>query len=200
MNPLKKKDEVLKKLECLIEISGSLVDTKSDKILETLKAELPKRFPEFSQTKEFQNLEEDESAYVYYMYFANYLEKIIDEDKGSEIVVRSFGFINEIYEKEELLPEAWDLIGIELFDQFERNSKYAELAEKYLTGRALSAFRGEGDRPVGANDFKHIQKSHGVLRGLRDILNQDTINNSELIAVDKIVNSFRKSFKPYEKK
>lgn len=109
--------------------------------------ELLSRFPEYAHSDERKQVYDDDGAYIYFSYFGNFLLEEIDSSGETELVKRSFDYINEIYSRENLSAEVWDLINIELLERFEMEENYRKLAEKYLTGNALRAFQKQEGRP-----------------------------------------------------
>ena len=114
---------------------------------EEVKEELLKRFPEFANSDDRKEVFEEDGPYIYFNYFSNFLLRKITESGDSEIVKRAFDFINSIHSRENLSAEVWDLIGIELLETFEANDKARNLANRYLTGKALEAFQKQKGRP-----------------------------------------------------
>ena len=110
--------------------------------------ELLERFPEFANSEERKEVYDEDGAYIYFSYFGDFLLTKMDESEDSDFVKKTFDYINEIYENPLLTTNLWDLFGIELFERFEMEEKYRRIAEKYLTGKALNAFHGQGIRPV----------------------------------------------------
>lgn len=117
-------------------------------INETVKKELLDKFPEFKESNEFKvHLDQEGGPYEYFARFADFILKEIESSEDSEIVKRMFDFISNVYSRENLSEEVWDLFGIELLEVFEVNEKTKNLANKYLTGKALKAFQKQEGRP-----------------------------------------------------
>lgn len=111
-----------------------------EKLLET--------FPEFASSPERREVYENDGPYIYMSYFGDFLLKKIEEDKDHEFVRRAFDFINTIYEDPSLNSHIWDLFGIEIFERFEMEDHYVNLANKLLKGKALVAFQKREGRPI----------------------------------------------------
>lgn len=115
---------------------------------EDIKRELLIKFPEFQESDDFKlSLDPEGGPYEYLARFADYLLKEMDKSSNAEIVKRAFGFINDIYSRENISAEVWDLMGIELLETIETDEKHRDLANKYLTGKALKAFQNQEGRP-----------------------------------------------------
>jgi len=117
--------------------------TNMEKIIE----ELLSRFPEFENSEERKEVYENDGPYIYFGYFCDFLLKKIDKSEEDEFIKRTFAYINEIYERNDLTPDVWDLFKIELLERFELENRYIDLANKYLKGKALLAFKKQEGRP-----------------------------------------------------
>lgn len=120
---------------------------ENQEIFNPLVTELLNKFPEFAQSPERNEVYENDGAYIYYSYFGDFLLNHIDADENSEFVLRAFSFINEVFERTELNSKIWDLFVIELFERFDMEDKYTQLANKLLNGKALLAFQERNGRP-----------------------------------------------------
>lgn len=111
-------------------------------------SELLEKFPEFANSEERKEVYEEDGAYTYFSYFGDFLLTKMEESEDSIFIKKSFNFINEVYANPQLTTNLWDLFGIELLQRFDMEKKYRQIAEKFLTGKALMAFHKQGVRPV----------------------------------------------------
>ena len=112
-----------------------------------LQQELLSKFPEYANSADRKEVYDDDGPYIYFSYFGNFLLREIDDLGDTELVKRSFDFVNEVYSRANISAEVWDLMGIELLERFELEEKYRNMAKKYLTGNALKAFLQKDGRP-----------------------------------------------------
>ena len=138
--------------------------SKADLELREMVQLLLARFPEFDEWgKNEKSLDEDDGAYACFFLFFWYLETLVENKKGAEIIDRAFDFINEVFESDKFTASIWDLFGIELFDQFDYHKNWGEMAHKKLKGKALVAFaeqkgRQEDDEYHWSNQFLRTMK------------------------------------------
>ncbi len=116
---------------------------------EEMKELLLAKFPEFRESTEFkEELGDEAGSYEYYARFADFILKEINKNKETDLAKRTFEFINDIYSSESISADVWDLFGIELLETFENDDNAKVLAEKYLKGKALEAYKNKVGRPI----------------------------------------------------
>jgi len=124
-----------------------------NKIMKTLDfektiEELLFRFPEFSNSEDRKQVYDNDGAYIYFSYFGDFLLDKIDKSENDEFIKKAFNYMNEIFDREGMTTDIWDLFNIELFERFDFEDKYKILASKYLKGKALLAFQNREGRPM----------------------------------------------------
>jgi hypothetical protein len=104
-------------------------------------------FPEFVESEERSHIFDEDGPYIFFSYFGNFLLEKIDENNDSEFVHRTFAFINSYFDDSVISQAVWDLFNIEIFWRLKLKTKYKNLANKHLKGKALLAFQKEEGRP-----------------------------------------------------
>ena len=117
---------------------------------ENVKKELLSQFPEFRESNEYKNhLDLEGGPYEYFARFADYVLNDINTHANTALIEKVFNFINELYARQDMSAEVWDLLSIELLETFEVDEKVKLLARQHLHGPALEAFIEQKGRPLG---------------------------------------------------